>query len=181
MVSVKLARVLSTGILLGYLEPVRGQCNGITAPVNGGLGDCAADGTLDDGGWCTLTCDDGYDLKGGHPQCVGGMAYPACVDDPGYSNAHPAEGGDVFGCADWAEQDCTTSGFTDLADQVELIAKCPLSCHACIANPGDDPEFVDSAGFACADWIGADCFDDGAVQALGDIWHTLRKIVPRTF
>ena len=51
--------------------------------------------------------------------------------------------------------------------KVELIARCPLSCHACIANPGDDPNFADSQGFGCADWTGTDCGDDLAVQALG--------------
>ena len=62
---------------------------GITAPVNGGLGDCSPDGMLAEGGWCTLSCDDGYELKGGQPQCAGGVAYPACVDDASYSKAHP--------------------------------------------------------------------------------------------
>jgi hypothetical protein len=34
-------------------------CTGIGAPTNGGLGDCPADGTLPEGGWCTLSCDEG--------------------------------------------------------------------------------------------------------------------------
>jgi hypothetical protein len=96
---------------------------------------------------------------------LGSTVYPACVDDPSYSKVHPAAGGpDVLACSDWATLDCTTSGFADLADQTELIAKCPLSCHACIANPGNDGSFVDSEGFACRDWVGFDCSDDAAVQ-----------------
>ena len=113
-------------ILLVLPRDVSGQCTGVEAPENGDLGDCPSDGGLADGSWCTLACGLGYEVAGGQPQCSGTYLYPACVDDTTYSKAHP-DGG-TYACTNWATADCTTSGFTDLADQVELRAHRPMLC-----------------------------------------------------
>ena len=117
--------------ILLVLPHVSGQCTGVEAPENGDLGDCPSDGGLDTGSWCTLACSLGYELSGGQPQCTGADLYPACVDDTTYSKAHP-DGG-TYACTDWATADCTTSGFTDLADQVVLRAHRPMLCISTFA------------------------------------------------
>jgi hypothetical protein len=73
--------------------------------------------------FCPVTCE------AVPAACFDHVLYPACADDLGYSAVHPTLG--ALACADWARYDCTTSGF-EPADQAELIAKCPASCHACV-------------------------------------------------
>jgi hypothetical protein len=48
-------------------------CDGLTAPAHASLGNCSADGTLNSGHSCEMTCETGYCVSGHQPVCIDGQ------------------------------------------------------------------------------------------------------------
>ena len=144
------------------------DCAGVSAPVNGGLGDCPADGTLLHGQTCSLACQPGYFLQvTQQPSCDAGVLASTVTCEPGQCTAAvpPAHG---------SLGNCPTAVTTGRCTEVPGFIECPggscipegtacASSYWWLAHGG-------SCSFACDD--GYTAFNPVSTCALGVLSST---------
>ena len=110
------------------------QCNSITAPLNGGVGDCPS--SLPSGSTCQPTCDEGYIVSGLSSCSLGTLTTATCDPAPCDTSSAPENGG-VGDCPSSLPSGSTCQPTCDEGYIVSGLSSCSLgtlTTATCSAN-----------------------------------------------
>ena len=122
------------------------QCNSITAPLNGGVGDCPS--SLPSGSTCQPTCDEGYIVSGLSSCSLGTLTTATCDPAPCDTSSAPENGG-VGDCPSSLPSGSTCQPTCDEGYIVSGLSSCSLgtlTTATCDPAPCDTSSAPENGG-----------------------------------